>query len=91
MARLYDRLLAWFKGPTPTVPAAKLSESEVLKIAQVAASTMDGQPQLTIVTRGLKERRVVWSVSEPAIGSVLVIDIDDETETVVSVLRVGLR
>ena len=47
--------------------------------------------ELTMATRALKNGRIVWSVSEPAIGSVLVVDVDDETATVINVRRVGLR
>jgi hypothetical protein len=44
-----------------------------------------------MATRAVKDGRIIWSVSEAAIGSVLVVDIDDVTASAVAIRRVGLR
>lgn len=90
VAALFDRLIAWMRGSAKT-PSANLSEGKVLRIASVAASSAGASRELTLASRSTRDGRIVWSVSEAAIGSVLVVDIDDETATVLAVRRVGLR
>jgi len=91
MANLTNRLMAWLRGTVIDAPAARLSESQAIEIARAAAFPEWGQRQLTMATRAVKDGRIIWSVSEPAIGSVLVVDIDDVTASAVAIRRVGLR
>ena len=83
--------MAWLRGTGTGPPAARLSESQAIEIARAAAFAEWGQRELTLATRAMKDGRIIWSVSEPAIGSVLVVDIDDETATALAIRRMGLR
>ena len=84
-------LIEWLRGTKGPASVAKLSEFEAIQIAQTAAAPNSDAPALTLATRAVKDGRIVWSVSEAAIGNVLVVEVDDETSNVVSVRRVGLR
>jgi hypothetical protein len=87
----YERLTRWLRGAKRPVLVSKLSESETIQIAQAAASADPDARALTLATSAIRDGRIVWSVSQAAIGNVLVVEVDDETGTVVSVRRVGLR
>lgn len=91
MASFYEQLIEWLRGTKRPLSVAKLSEFEAIQIAQTAAAPNRDAPALTLATRAVKNGRIVWSVSEAAIGNVLVVEVDDETSNVVSVRRVGLR
>jgi hypothetical protein len=78
-------------GTRAPSPRSNLSESQAIQIAQAAAVAKGTTGSLTIATRQVRGGRHVWSVSAAAIGGVLVVDIDDETATVVAVRRLGMR
>jgi hypothetical protein len=91
VAHFYDRLIAWLRGTGAPSPVSNLSESQAIQIAQAAAAATGKTGSLTMATRHVRDGRLVWHVSEAAIGSVLVVDVDDETATVIAVRRVGVR
>ena len=91
MSGFYERLIGCLRGTKGSVSVAKLSESQAIQIAPAAASADRDARALTIATRAMKDGRIVWNVSEAAIGNVLVVEVDDETGTAMSVRRVGLR
>ena len=89
MAPFHDRLIAWLRGTGEL--ASNRSESQTIQIAQAAAAANGKIGSLTMATRQVRDGRLVWIVSETAFGSVVVVDIDDETGTVLPVRRVGER
>jgi hypothetical protein len=68
-----ERILRWFKPP-------KLAPSEgVLSIARSrAASEGYDADKLQMVTHREIDGRIVWHVSEAAIGAVLLVEVDDQ-------------
>ena len=90
MPRIYERVIAWLRG-TEAPSASNLSEAQAVQIAQAAAVAERKLAPLIMATRHVRDGRLIWSVSEAAIGNVLVVEVDDETGTVLAVRRVGLR
>ena len=71
-----DRILRWLK-PAKVTP--RLSSESVLSLARVrAASEGYEADKLQMVTHREIDGRIVWHVSEAAIGAVLLVEIDDE-------------
>lgn len=72
---LLERLSRWLM---PAKLTTRLSPESVLARARERA-TRDGYQadQLQMVTHRKVNGRIVWHVSEPAIGAVLVVEIDD--------------
>ena len=71
-----ERILRWFKPPklAPRVPS-----EGVLSIARSwAASEGYEADKLQMVTHREIDGRIVWHVSEAAIGAVLLIEVDDQ-------------
>jgi hypothetical protein len=91
MAELIRKLGAWLRGGAGTTVPTKLTEAEAIAIAQAAAAAADHVVDLTMATTRLEGGRVIWNVSEPVVGSKLVVEIDDQTSAVIDVRRVGFR
>jgi hypothetical protein len=70
-----ERLSRWFR-PVKLVP--RLTSENVLALARARAASEGYDPdQLHMVTYREVDGRIVWHVSEPAIGAVLLVEIDD--------------
>jgi hypothetical protein len=73
---IIERILRWFKPPKL---APRLSSESVLSIARSrAASEGYEADKLQMVTHREIDGRIVWHVSEAAIGAVLLIEVDDQ-------------
>jgi hypothetical protein len=72
--------------------ASRMSEGDALHLARehARAAGYDAS-DLQMITRQMRDGRVVWQVSRPVIGSNLVIEIDDERGEVITCVRVSGR
>ena len=88
--KFWERIGRWLR-PRERV-RSRLSEEDALRLAKghANAAGYDGA-DLQMITRQVRDGRLVWQVSKPAIGSNLVIEIDDERGEVTSSVRVTGR
>jgi hypothetical protein len=71
-----ERILRWFK-PAKLTP--RLSSEGVLSIARSRAATEGyDADKLQMVTHREIDGRIVWHVSEAAIGAMLLVEVDDQ-------------
>jgi hypothetical protein len=70
----------------------RLSAANALDVAR-ARATLEGHDPLTlqVVTHREVDGRILWHVSEAAVGSVLLVEIDDESGTINVIRRVSGR
>ena len=69
----------------------RLDPARAIEIARVAAA---GDPWAEELSLAVVETRVgvaIWIVSTPGVGRSLIVEVDDATEQVLSVGRVGSR
>jgi hypothetical protein len=79
-AAILGRVARWFKSSTAT---PRLSAATALDLARAKAMSEGYDPQaLQMVTHREVDGRIRWHVSEAAVGSVLLVEIDDESGTV---------
>lgn len=76
--------------PEEQRPATRLTAQEALRLGCLEARK-HGVDELSIATPLVKGGRVVWSLSEAAMGCVLVVLIADDTGEVMSVTKQGIR
>jgi hypothetical protein len=86
---LISRVLGgWLKKSRPTT---RLDEAEAVRIARQAAAGYPDRDLLSMVTLSEESGRITWQVGAAAVGSRLVVTIDDETGQVVEIKRYGIR
>jgi len=79
-AAFLGRVARWF-GSSAATP--RLSAAHALELARARATSEGYDPQtLQMVTHREVDGRIRWHVSEAAVGSVLLVEIDDESGTV---------
>jgi hypothetical protein len=88
-----SRIIEWFRERLlgPRAPVARLDRERVLEIARAAAAADPLAAELAMTTLHIRGSAKIWVVSTPGMGRTLVVEIDDATEAVLSVGRVGLR
>jgi hypothetical protein len=88
-----SRIVEWFRERLlgPGAPEGRLDQERVLEIARAAAAGFPGADRLLWTSLQTRGSAKIWVVSTPTVGSALVVEIDDATEAVLSVGRVGLR
>lgn len=72
-------------------PRSRLSQEEALDAARSYAAGDSGADGLLWATLVERDGRRVWVVSQSAIGSVLSVEIDDETGSLIRKGRIGIR
>jgi hypothetical protein len=84
-----SRVLAgWFRRPRPST---RLDAAQALALARQAAAAEPDVDLLTLATLKEGAERPTWIVSAAAVGSTLVVSVDDETGQVVALKRYGVR
>jgi hypothetical protein len=88
-----NRIVEWFRERLlgPRAPVGRLDRERVLEIARAAAAADPWAAELAMTILQIRGSAKIWVVSTPTIGNSLVVEIDDATEAVLSVGRVGGR
>jgi hypothetical protein len=88
-----SRIVDWFRQRLfgPDEPEGRLDRERVLEIARAAAAADPWAAELATANLQTRGSAKIWVVSTSGVGHWLVIEIDDATEAVLSVGRVGLR
>jgi hypothetical protein len=88
-----SRIVDWLRQQLlgPAAPQCRLDREHVLEIARAAAAADPWAPQLLWTDLQTRGSAKIWVVSTPTVGNSLVVEIDDATEAVLSVGRVGGR
>ena len=89
MSRIADWLRQLLLGPG--APQGRLDRERALEIARAAAAGYPEAAELWMTDLQTRGSANIWVVSTPTIGDSLVVEIDDATEAVLSVGRVGGR
>jgi hypothetical protein len=86
-------IVEWFRERLlgPRAPEGRLDRERALEIARPAAAGYPGADRLSMSILQARGSANIWVVSTPTIGDSLVVEIDDATEAVLSVGRVGGR
>ncbi|HVZ89859.1 MAG TPA: hypothetical protein VHG72_23055 [Polyangia bacterium] len=89
-----SRLIEWFRerllGASQETPS-RLDRERVLAIARAAAAPDPEAAKLSMTVLQNRAGAKIWVVRPSAVGNVLVVEIDDATEAVLSVRRYGSR
>ena len=88
-----SRIIEWFRERLlgPRAPVGRLDRERVLEIARAAAAGYPEAAELWMTDLQTRGSANIWVVRTPTIGDSLVVEIDDATEAVLSVGRVGGR
>ena len=88
-----SRIVEWFRQLLrgPDAPKGKLDRERALEIARAAAAADPWAAELSWTSLQIRGSAKIWVVSTPGVGHWLVVEIDDATEEILSVGRVGLR
>jgi hypothetical protein len=86
-------IIEWFRERLlgPRAPVGRLDQERVLEIARAAAAADPWAAELSWTSLQIRGSAKIWVVSTPGVGHWLVVEIDDATEEILSVGRVGLR
>jgi hypothetical protein len=87
------RIVEWFRERLlgPRAQVGRLDRERVLEIARAAAAGYPEAAELAMTILQIRGSAKIWVVRTPGMGQSLVIEIDDATEAVLSVGRVGGR
>ena len=88
-----NRVVEWLRERLlgPRAPEGRLDRERVLEIARAAAAADPWAARLATANLQTRGSAKIWVVSTSGVGHWLVVEIDDATEAVLSVGRVGLR
>jgi hypothetical protein len=84
--RLLNYLQRFLSGDPPIV--TRLSADEAIALARAGLAHNDN---LNMASAHVRDGQTVWFVSEAAIGSVQVVEVDDATGAVLAKYRRGIR
>lgn len=88
---IWSAFVRWVRAPETPPPPSRLTREQAVAIARGAVPPGQDPERLVMPHCWQRDGRLIWTVSEAAIGSVLNVDVDDATGEVLAVRRVGLR